>query len=188
MDPHAPGGALTEWYARDGAALLRELGVCAGDTAFDVGCGDGQYVLPLAQVVGPQGHVTAVDRNAQKLTALRARLESAGLAERVNLVSGDALDVLAAAAADRFDAALVFDVLQHVDDGDALLAALARVLRPAGQLLVYPTEAVHPGRVPMDRLREALQRHGFARPQPHRARIAHSGGLVDDTVYRVGRA
>ena len=54
--------------------------------ALDATAGKGRDTLFLAQAVGPQGAVLALDVQEAALSAARARLESAGLADRVRLV------------------------------------------------------------------------------------------------------
>jgi protein-L-isoaspartate(D-aspartate) O-methyltransferase len=43
------------------AFLLDELELQAGDRAVHVGCGTGYYTAVMAEVVGPEGHVTAIE-------------------------------------------------------------------------------------------------------------------------------
>ena len=39
------------------------LGLAPGERVLDVGCGPGTDTLPLAQIVGPTGRVTGIDRD-----------------------------------------------------------------------------------------------------------------------------
>lgn len=54
------------------AAFLDQLGVRAGDHLLHLGCGTGYYTAILAEVVGPQGRITAVE--IDKAIAERARI------------------------------------------------------------------------------------------------------------------
>ncbi len=47
----------------------------SGETIADVGAGTGYFSLPLAQAVGPQGKVYAVDAQDEMLALLRQKLE-----------------------------------------------------------------------------------------------------------------
>lgn len=59
--------------------LLERSGLAEGATVVDLGCGPGYTTLDLAQVVGPEGRVIAVDRDAERsLPRLRERVEAAG--------------------------------------------------------------------------------------------------------------
>jgi SAM-dependent methyltransferase len=60
--------------------LLARAGLGDGMTVVDLGCGPGYTTLDLARVVGPEGHVIAVDRDAERsLPRLRQRAEAAAL-------------------------------------------------------------------------------------------------------------
>jgi SAM-dependent methyltransferase len=48
-------------------------GLTVGHTVVDVGCRPGFATMDLADIVGPNGHVHAVDRSARFLDALRLR-------------------------------------------------------------------------------------------------------------------
>ena len=41
--------------------LLRSLGLRAGQTIADIGCGPGFFTVPAARIVGEDGHVYAAD-------------------------------------------------------------------------------------------------------------------------------
>lgn len=56
-----------------------------GDRAVDATCGNGGDTLLLAELVGPRGKVWAFDIQQQAICHTLARLEEAGLAERVEL-------------------------------------------------------------------------------------------------------
>ena len=48
----------------------RRAGFRSGQTLVDLGCGPGWAALDLADIVGPRGHVLAVDRSRRFLDAL----------------------------------------------------------------------------------------------------------------------
>jgi len=54
-----------------------------GMTVLDVGCALGFFTLPLARLVGPGGHVVAVDLQERMIRNLQRRLQRAGLQDRV---------------------------------------------------------------------------------------------------------
>ena len=57
--------------------LFDRIGVGAGMTCLDVGCGGGDVTFALARRVGPNGRVVGVDLDAEKLEL--ARQEGAGM-------------------------------------------------------------------------------------------------------------
>jgi ubiquinone/menaquinone biosynthesis C-methylase UbiE len=53
------------------------MAVHSGQTVADVGAGTGYFSLPLADAVGPQGKVYAVDAQNEMLLLLRQKLDEA---------------------------------------------------------------------------------------------------------------
>jgi ArsR family transcriptional regulator len=97
-------------------------------TVGDLGCGTGQMSAALAPFVL---RVIAVDASAAMLQAARKRL---GAFENIELRRGD----LEALPIDdgRLDAAAMALVLHHLPDPAAVMAEVARVLKPGGRLLI----------------------------------------------------
>jgi ubiquinone/menaquinone biosynthesis C-methylase UbiE len=119
----------------DPRRILKGL-VAAGDTAIDFGCGPGFFTLPMAEMVGPDGRVVAVDLQAAMLDRLRLRAERAGLESRITLhcCAPDSVGELPAA-----DAALAFYMVHEVPDVARFLGEVAGALKPGGRfLLVEP--------------------------------------------------
>ena len=57
-----------------------------GDLVLDATCGRGHDTLFLANLVGPEGHVAAMDMQEEALASTRARLEQHGLMDRCSLI------------------------------------------------------------------------------------------------------
>src|ERR1041384_2819109 len=72
-------------FARDTEVMLDLIGVSAGWTCLDLGCGPGGITGPLARRVGATGRVVGLDRDAQFLD--HARSEAAA---NVEFRQGDA--------------------------------------------------------------------------------------------------
>ena len=112
-------------------ARLRDLLLAQpGDRILDVGCGLGDDVRALCDVVGPEGDVVGFDASAVMIAEAKRRTSHG----RARFVRGDAASMPFPANA--FDAVRVERVLQHVADPATALAELARVLRPAGRIMV----------------------------------------------------
>jgi len=103
-------------------ALLARAGMTSG-RFLDVGCGTGGILQSLAG----RAEVVGVDSEELALRFCRRK----GLAA---VVRGSALALPFAAGS--FDACVMMDVLEHVDEEAALLAELRRVLRPGGVALI----------------------------------------------------
>ena len=110
--------------------LAARLGARPGDRVLDVATGTGAVAAELASRYGCR--VTGVDQSDAMLAAAGARLAERGLADRVELVRGEA-EALPFADGD-FDGLTVTYLLRYVDDPGATLAELARVVRPGGTL------------------------------------------------------
>jgi SAM-dependent methyltransferase len=137
-EPTAPGWEESAaWWIRDftdGAdPEYRDqiLPIVAAELAdarriIDIGCGEGQLARMLA---GAGAQVTGVD-------STRAQLETAvrrGGGPHYVRSSATALAV----ADHSFDAAVVCLVFEHLDDLDAAVAEVARVVRPGGRFALF---------------------------------------------------
>ena len=100
-----------------------------GVRLLDVGCGPGTITMDLADVVGPVGTVTALERTEDALDLARGEAERRGTTN-VDFVVGNvqALDLPDAS----FDVVHAHQVLQHVDDPVLALREMRRVCRPGG--------------------------------------------------------
>lgn len=110
----------------------------AGKRALDVGCGAGLLAEPLARL---GAEVTGVDAAAENIEA--ARLHAAGSGLAIDYRHGE----LASLGLGQFDLVTNLEVLEHVADKSAFIAALAQHLAPDG-LMVLST----PNRTPQSRL------------------------------------
>ena len=112
-----------------GERAIAALSPHAGDAILDVGCGAGQTVLQLADLVGPGGHVTGADISPRLLAVARRR--SAGYGQ-VDLVECDAQGL--SLPAHSFDGVFSrFGVMAFADPVTAF-ANFRRMMRPAGRL------------------------------------------------------
>jgi 16S rRNA (cytosine967-C5)-methyltransferase len=80
------------WVVQDLGSQLIGLftGVGAGMTVLDACAGLGGKTLHLAEMVGADGRVVALDPVASKLDMLRSAADQTGLAERISVQIGDA--------------------------------------------------------------------------------------------------
>lgn len=110
--------------------VLEQAGIVAGMTVLDVGCGAGDVALLLADMVGPDGRVVGVDRNAAILATAERRTAAAGYAN-VRFVAGDVTDPEVNLGRD-FDAAVGRLVLMYNPDTVAALRAIVDRVAPGG--------------------------------------------------------
>ncbi|PSM41224.1 SAM-dependent methyltransferase [Streptomyces dioscori] len=110
---------------------------------LDVGMGQGTQALRLARA----GHqVTGVEQDCTMIAVAREALaaEPEGIRGRVRIVEGDGRDTGVHFLPGSFDVVLCHGVLMYVEEPDALLAGLARMLAPGGllSLLVRNADAL----------------------------------------------
>jgi precorrin-6Y C5,15-methyltransferase (decarboxylating), CbiT subunit len=76
------------------ALVISKLRLRRGNRVMDVGCGTGSVAVEMALAVGPEGRVYAVDRDPKAVELTTRNLERFGVTDRVQVISGDALEVL----------------------------------------------------------------------------------------------
>ena len=123
---------------------LAQTGLRPGQRALDVAAGTGDLGAGLARQVGREGFAVLTDINAEMLSRGRDRLLDRGIASNVEFVIANAECL---PFPDRsFDCVTIGFGLRNVTDKPAALAAMRRVLKPGGRLLVLefskPTLAV----------------------------------------------
>lgn len=95
-----------------------------GVRILDIGCGAGANALELSAY----GEVTASDRSLDALSFVRSRgIHSVVAAEAPWLPFRSGA----------FDVVTAYDVIEHVEDDEAFVAELARVLAPGGALAIH---------------------------------------------------
>jgi len=123
------------WLDKNAYQVLSELGVRAGQTVLDFGCGTGTYTIPAAELVGDQGQVYALDVNRKALDKLMKKAQQKGLTNIVRIdSSGKEIELNDKTV----DIILLIDVLQNIEDKTTLFKEICRVLAPGGTLAVYP--------------------------------------------------
>ncbi|MFQ5918776.1 MAG: class I SAM-dependent methyltransferase [Thermoplasmata archaeon] len=151
-----------EWH--DPAVVLRNLGLKAGMSLADVGCGPGFFSLPAADIVGSEGRVYAIDVQEPMLWALQERLLQGQVQRVLPVLSREDLIPLPSGTVDR---ALLVNVL-HELDGNSTLQEVRRILRRDGRFAVvdWKKESMEHGppvehRVSERDARAFLMKNGF---------------------------
>jgi ubiquinone/menaquinone biosynthesis C-methylase UbiE len=121
-----------EFFKPVGRRLVELLDPQSGERALDVGCGRGAVTLPLAQVVGGDGSVDAIDVAPAMVAATQGLVEQAGLTH-VRVAVGDAAD-LRGYDDHGYDIVASSLVLFFIDGPADVLGGWARKLRPGGRI------------------------------------------------------
>ena len=118
----------------DYRSLLGQVGIRSGWHVLDAGCGSGDFLPWLAELVGPGGRVTGVDLTAENLAVAR----------RFGVAAVQQGDVRCLPyAEDSFDAVWCANTTQYLDDSElaVVLRELRRVVRPGGLVAVKELDA-----------------------------------------------
>ena len=96
---------------------------------LDIGCGGGLLSEPLARL---GAHVTGIDASEQNVRIAALHAAGAGLDIDYRAATAEAL----AEAGESFDLVLNMEVVEHVADTAAFLAASAALVKPGGAMVV----------------------------------------------------
>ena len=137
-NPNGPFGALHRLnpirlqYIRDVAVghfgTPMRMPLQALDT-LDLGCGGGLVSAPLARM---GANVTAIDASSEAIGAARAYALQAGLDIAFQCTTGEALVEQGA----QFDLVTALEIVEHVADVRAFLAAASALVKPGGVLIL----------------------------------------------------
>ena len=118
--------------------VVAELGIRGGERVADLGAGGGYFTFRLADAVGPEGTVYAVDVDPEMVAYLRERAEEEA---RANVVP-----VLAAFDDPKLPEAvdLIFstNTYHHLEDQSAYFTRVAGDLRPGGRIAIIELSGV----------------------------------------------
>ncbi len=109
---------LLSSFGRDPHALRPFDGL----SLVDIGCGGGLIAEPMARLGFA---VTGIDAGAATIDIARAHAAASGLAIDYRVADAETL----ARAGERFDAALALEIVEHVADREAFIAALGALIR-----------------------------------------------------------
>ncbi|HMP79666.1 MAG TPA: class I SAM-dependent methyltransferase [Pirellulaceae bacterium] len=153
----------------DCSLLLNNLPLRPGMTVCDMGCGNGFYSLPIAQLIGERGRVLAVDIQSEMLVMLRNRMEQAGI-ENISPILGSAHDPRL--PRNSIDLVLMVDVYHEFSHPEEMLAAIRASLKPEGKIALVEFRAEDP-KVPI------LPLHKMSKEQIMKEFPANGFRLVD---------
>ena len=132
------------------SVIIRLLKLQAGMKVLDAGCGPGRLAIPIAQAIGPQGELTALDLQPGMLAWTQEKARTAGLSNIRFVQAGLGEGKL---EEDYYDRALLVTVLGEIPNQAAALKEIFAALKPGGLLSV--TEVIFD---PHFQSRETVQR------------------------------
>lgn len=165
-----------EWLIRDSrereercSLMLTNLGLKPGMTVCDMGCGNGFHTLQLAEIVGPQGTVLAVDIQPEMLDLLRDRLQARQI-KNVTPILGQVHDPQLPRGA--VDLILLVDVYHEFSHPELMLRAMRDALAPEGVMVLVEFRA-EDASVPIKPLHKMSQKQIMKEIPPNGFRLVH---------------
>jgi len=123
---------LARLHRADTAELFSLAGVGPGMRCVDLGCGGGEVTFDLARLVEPEGSVSGVDMDEDKLALARQDIPGQG----VTNVEFMAADVTTWDEPDSYDFVYCRTLLQHLSDPVGLLRRMWAAVRAGGTMAV----------------------------------------------------
>ena len=110
--------------------------VSKGDQVADLGSGPGYFTLPLAEKIGPNGHIYAVDSDSKVIQALRKKAAESGLGN-IRAYATSAVNVPFIMTAS-IDFVLAWELLCCVAHAGhrAAINEIKRILKPGGKAML----------------------------------------------------
>ncbi|MHB1561717.1 MAG: class I SAM-dependent methyltransferase [Isosphaeraceae bacterium] len=128
-------------FAHELRELVDRLPVRPGDRVLDLACGDGVYSRWLAEHVGPQGKVLAVDLSPAFLDLARREVAEGEVADRVTFAQGDLRHL--PIPDDGFDLVWCAQSFYSLPDPVDALRRMERAAKPGGVVAVFENDELH---------------------------------------------
>ncbi|MFN2150668.1 MAG: class I SAM-dependent methyltransferase [Anaerolineales bacterium] len=120
--------------------ILRGADIHPGQTVLELGCGTGFFTTTVAQLIGNQGSLIAMDILPASVETVSKKVQAADL-ENVRVIKGDALNTKL--DDESMDTVLLFGVIPApMLPLDRLLPEMHRILKPGGIMAVWPSSWV----------------------------------------------
>ncbi len=149
--------------------IIKQLGVENGSVVADFGCASGYFSLPLAQIIGEEGKLFALDILPQALETIEGGAKNLGLSnietKRVNLEKekGSGLENAS------LDWVVLKDVLFQNQDKEVILGEAFRVLKKGGKIILVEWNdgnfSIGPAqnlRIPVEKAKNMVEKEGFS--------------------------
>jgi trans-aconitate methyltransferase len=160
--------------------LIKAVQPANGEVWADLGAGTGNFSWALAELLGPDGTLYALDRDAKAIAAQQQRIAASPPVATIIPRQADVTQKIALPALDGIVAA---NLLHFIRDRVGLLRRWREHLRPNGRLLVVEYEQQLPipwvpFPTPYARLGELCREAGFAAPLQIGTRRSPSSGQI----------
>ncbi len=141
--------------------LIERLPLGPGDTAADLGAGTGYFSLPMAERVGPDGRVLAVDLQPEMLQIINERLERDAITNVDTILATETDPRLPPASVDML---LMVDAYHEFSYPREVMQGVVRGLKPGGRVVLIEYRGEDP-LVPIKRLHKMTQAQAITEMQ-----------------------
>ena len=159
----------------------------AGGRVADVGCGMGWSAIGIARAY-PQTRVDGYDVDGPSVEQARRNAEEAGVADRVRFTT---VDAAAAEEQGSYDLVTAFECVHDLADPVAVLAAMRRMVRPGGTVLVVDERVAERFTAPGDAIERVMYGYSLTCCLPDGLSTRPSAGtgtvMRPDTLERYAR-
>jgi ubiquinone/menaquinone biosynthesis C-methylase UbiE len=161
-------------------ALIRGGVPRPGGVWADLGAGTGNFSWALAELIGAQGTIHAIDRDAKAIRQLHQRIARAD--PGATIIPQQA-DLTAPLGLPTLDGVLMANALHFIRDQPAALALVASYLRPGGSLLLVEYDLRSPlpwvpFPISLARLEQLATGAGFEQPTQIGRRVSPSSSVA----------
>lgn len=115
---------------QDGRRLLEDAKPCPGDTVLDLGCGTGELSTYLAQLVGQEGKVVAVDPDGDRVKVAQ---KTHTTVKNLTFLEGSASS-FPGMGSETYDIIFCNYVIHWIPDKEELFRNMFSSLKPAGKI------------------------------------------------------
>ena len=117
-------------YRHPRKEIIDEVGLKVGFKVLDYGCGPGGYVLSVSKAIGPSGKLYALDTLPIAIEMVKKIVAK----NQLNNVATVLSDCATGFTDGELDVVLLYDTFHDLEDQNAVLGELHRVLKPNGLL------------------------------------------------------
>ena len=147
--------------------IIEQSGIVAGMQVADFGCGQGDFALAVAKIVGAEGKVSAIDIQDSALSSTRSKARIEGLLN-IDLKKANVEAYASTGLADMSqDAVVLTNLLFQTEKKEDVVQETARVMKQGGiAVFVDWKKGVslgpsHPLRIERDEVEKLMAKGGF---------------------------
>jgi ubiquinone/menaquinone biosynthesis C-methylase UbiE len=151
--------------------VIMALGLREGEIIADIGAGSGYFTFRLAQHVGANGRVYAVDVSPDMIVFMNRRIRDLQLKNVITVLAVPDDPLLMNSSIDRF---FICDTWHHIQNQTQYLELMKKMLRPGGQVIMIdfhkketPVGAPMEMRIAREDLVRQMESNGFRLAKEH---------------------